>query len=215
VDKYLREAKEITPSSRKRFQEELDLWMEVTGTPLMQAMVYPLVYATAERGVRQVVAKLRLTFDLVQEGLTGYAEREAAFLARVMGETTGRAVVDAVSKGLAEGDLIADLTRRLQDLPAFSPTRARTVARTETTRAWNGAQRDAMETYQASSGRIVEKIWLSARDDRVRDEHVELDGTQIPVDQAFSNGLTEPGEPNCRCTLLYTITDPLGGRPDR
>ena len=72
-----------------------------------------------------------------------------------------------------------------------------------------------METYQASSGRIVEKIWLSARDDRVRDEHVELDGTQIPVDQAFANGLTEPGEPNCRCTLLYTITDPLGGRPDR
>ena len=45
-------------------------------------------------------------------------------------------------------------------------------------------------------------------DDRVREEHVDLDdGSWIGIDEEFGNGLTEPGEPNCRCTLIYDIED--------
>jgi uncharacterized protein with gpF-like domain len=53
-------------------------------------------------------------------------------------------------------------------------------------------------------------MWLSARDSRVRDEHVELDGQEKDVDEAFSNGLQQPGEPNCRCTLTYRVLEPDG-----
>lgn len=55
------------------------------------------------------------------------------------------------------------------------------------------------------------KIWRSAGDNRVRDSHAHLDGTEIDIDGTFSNGLKRPKDPNgrpeevcnCRCTLLW------------
>lgn len=55
------------------------------------------------------------------------------------------------------------------------------------------------------------KIWRSAGDNRVRDSHAHLDGTEIDIDGTFSNGLKRPKDPNgrpeevcnCRCTILW------------
>jgi uncharacterized protein with gpF-like domain len=52
--------------------------------------------------------------------------------------------------------------------------------------------------------------WLTARDDRVRDSHQELDGEVAAVGDRFSNGLLYPLDPagppeeivNCRCVAL-------------
>jgi len=176
--------------------------------PQFIAKVYPLLTKTGGTGVRRLAARLRLSFSVLEPGLLKYSRREAAFLAEVMGKTTGRAVARAVQEGLEAGETIGDLVKRLTDLPAFNRERAKLVARSETTRAWNGAQRTSMSEYQKRSGNKVFKSWLSARDDRVRDEHVALDdGTEIPIDSAFDNGLTEPGEPNCRCSLTYRVAD--------
>ena len=211
AEDYLREGKEITPTSGRRLDEEFAEWMETTGLPLMRTLVYPLVFSTADKAVKQAAAKLGLSFSVFEEAILAYAERETAFLVEVMGETTGKAVAGIVQDGLAAGDLIRDLTQRLEDSAQFSRTRAKLVARTETTRAWNGSQRSSLSEYAKTSGKTVTKIWLSAQDDRVRDEHIELDGTQLPIDSLFDNGLTEPGEPNCRCTLIFQISDPLDG----
>lgn len=207
----LREVKAITSASGDEFEGEFALWMEQTGLPLMRSLVYPLVFTTAEKATKQAAAKLGLSFSVFEQAILRYAERETAFLVGVMGETTGKAVAGIVQDGLAAGDLIRDLTKRLEDSAQFSRTRAKLVARTETTRAWNGSQRTSLSEYARTSGRGVEKSWLSARDDRVRDEHIDLDdGEFYPIDEMFANGLTEPGEPNCRCTLVYRLTDPLG-----
>ncbi len=59
------------------------------------------------------------------------------------------------------------------------------------------------------------KTWLTAEDDRVREEHVEADGQTVPIDQPFDVGgeaLDYPGDPagsdamvcNCRCTVIYS-----------
>ena len=49
------------------------------------------------------------------------------------------------------------------------------------------------------------------KDDRVRDEHLDapagVGGEKRRIDEPFSNGLQEPSEPNCRCTLLYSVED--------
>jgi SPP1 gp7 family putative phage head morphogenesis protein len=160
--------------------------------------------------VRKAAARIGLAFDVLEPGLLKYASEESAFLARVMGETTGRAVAKAVQDGLAAGETVNQLVKRLEQLPDFSRTRARLVARTETTRAWNGAQRRALTDFQRRSGRRVRKSWLSARDARVRDEHAAIDGEEKAVDEAFSNGLQQPGEPNCRCTLTYRVLEADG-----
>lgn len=206
--KYLAEEKQTDPGSSETFLTNVRQYLENEVLPGFAALLYPLVHGTAEKAVRTVTAKLGFSFGIFEEGLARYAEREAVFLAEVMGQTTGDAVADAVQKGLDEGETIQKLTKRLEQLPAFDRTRAKLVARTETTRAWNGSQRESMSNYQAETGMPMEKLWLSARDDRVRDEHDELDnGEWYPVDAVFANGLTEPGEPNCRCTLLYRVAE--------
>ena len=205
--KYLKDEKQTDPKTAKVFVAKVEEFLE-DNLPELLAFVYPLVFSTAKAGVKQAAAKLGLSFGVLQEGLLGYAERESAFLSTVMNGTTGKDVAKAVQKGLEAGETVGSLTKRLGQLPAFDRARAKMTARTETTRAWNGAQRETLSGYQADSGNKVEKSWLSSRDDRVRIEHVDLDdGSWIPVDATFGNGLKEPGEPNCRCTLIYRIPD--------
>jgi SPP1 gp7 family putative phage head morphogenesis protein len=199
-------AKALDKGGARQFELELTDHLRRKAVPRLRKQVYPLVLSTGKSAVRNVAAKVGLSFNVLEPGLLNYAKEEAEFLAKVMGETTGRLVADTVQRGLADGDTIAQLRKRLQDAPAFNRQRAQLVARTETTRAWNGAQRRSLSEYSDSTGSRVTKAWLSSQDDRVREEHAELDGEEVGVDEAFSNGLMEPGEPNCRCTLTYDVT---------
>ena len=211
--KYLKAEKQTDPNSVDLFVAQVDMFL-ADDLPAMLKLVFPLVFSTGKAGVKQAAAKLGLSFSIFEEGLTSYADREAAFLAEVMGTTTGEAVAASVQKGLLEGETIGALTKRLETLPAFDRARAKLTARTETTRAWNGAQRNGLSEYQAESGNQVEKSWLSARDGvpPTRQEHADQDnGEWIPIDSVFTiTGLLEPSDPNCRCTLLYRIPDPTG-----
>lgn len=180
--------------------------------PRLLRKVHPLVTQTGTTAVRRLGAKVGISFRVLQPGLSAYAKEEAHFLASVMGKTTATRVVAAVQAGLNAGDTVRGLIKRLEDLPAFDRDRAKMVARTETTRAWNGAQRRSMSEYEKSTGKQVTKTWLNSGDDRVRDEHLDqkdggVGGETVGVNEEFSNGLLEPGEPNCRCTLLYAIGD--------
>ena len=152
-----------------------------------------------------MASSLRLSFGVLEPGLMRYAREESAFLAEVMGETTGRAVADAVQRGLEAGETVRDLAKRLEELPAFSRERAKLVSRTETTRSWNGAQRRSLSDYSRESGQKATKTWLTAGDDRVRDEHAAMEGEERGIDEEFSNGEQSPSSPNCRCTCVYSL----------
>lgn len=85
---------------------------------------------------------------------------------------------------------------------------AETNARTATLDALKLGQelswRDAIEKGILPEGAQLYKQWKSVGDDRVRDEHKEMDGETVPFDQAYSNGETVPGEStyNCRCVSI-------------
>lgn len=225
VGKALREARDavlgIAESVLERKQEEAEPdaviefigavgeWVRKEGSPLFRRTTLPLVISTGTTAVRRLGNAVNLSFAVLEEGLLEFAAEEADFLADVMGETTGRMVAETVQDQLAEGGLITDIRKALRDDHAFSTTRAQLVARTETTRAWNGAQRRSMSTWERNQDETERafKTWLSSRDARVRPEHQELDGTRLRIDQLFDNGLQNPGEPNCRCTLLYEIEE--------
>lgn len=59
------------------------------------------------------------------------------------------------------------------------------------------------------NGVHFQKKWVSARDSRVRDSHIELDGVMVEPEEPFPNGLYYPKDPegppeevyNCRCTM--------------
>lgn len=197
----------LDPASVVAFLEAVKEFVSGPAAEALRTAAAPLVASTARQAVASVAAQVRLSFDVLQPGLDTYIERELDFLVQVMGETTAKRVAETVQTHLDVGGAFDDLRKRLATLPEFSRRRAAMVARTETTRAWNGAQREQMSGYAARTGRLAFKTWLSSRDERVRDEHVALDGTKLRVDETFANGLTAPGEPNCRCTMLYTFEE--------
>lgn len=100
-------------------------------------------------------------------------------------DTTRAAVQAAVEQGLREGLTVREVQNRLKNLPQFGVARALAVARTETTRALNAGNQEALR-HGVSVGARVRKMWLSARDMHVRDAHVALDGQVVAAGEHFT-----------------------------
>lgn len=91
------------------------------------------------------------------------------------------------------------------------------VAETETHRTINEGGYEAAERYaEEHPGVTVYKTWETMMDDKVRDEHEELQGATIPLDARFyswtGDSALKPGDfmspelnINCRCLLRYTV----------
>ncbi len=88
--------------------------------------------------------------------------------------------------------------------------RAKTIARTEVGKVSSWSQERAAK----STGKTLEKEWLSERDDKVRSAHFELDNQRVPLNSFYLyNGikLDRPRDPNapiglianCRCSETY------------
>lgn len=199
---------QLDPESVATFLGAVSAFMNEEGKAQLRRTLEPLVSDTVTKSARRLTARLGFGFNIVQEGVRNYAQNETTFLVEKMGEHTGRKVAQTVQKALDERVPFTELRTRLGTLDAFSPKRAELVARTETTRATNGAQRRAAVEYESETGQRVEKTWISSRDDRVREAHDFFDdGDFYPIDHEW-DGLTEPSEPNCRCTLGYRIVRP-------
>jgi uncharacterized protein with gpF-like domain len=56
---------------------------------------------------------------------------------------------------------------------------------------------------------MTTKIWVAVMDEATRDSHAMVDGEEVPIDHAFSNGLLYPADSsapaeeviNCRCVI--------------
>ena len=90
------------------------------------------------------------------------------------------------------------------------------VAETETHRTINEGGYEAAERYAKDHpGVTIYKTWKTMMDDKVRDEHEELQGATVPLDARFyswtGDSALRPGDfmspelnINCRCLLRYT-----------
>jgi SPP1 gp7 family putative phage head morphogenesis protein len=121
-------------------------------------------------------------------------------------------------EGLAEGDSIDMLTRRVRSVLASTDVRAKTIARTEVIGASNAGSLAQMRAAGADAP--VAKTWLATGDARTRPSHREADGQLVLLEQQFEVGgatLDHPGDPagparevvNCRCTVTYQFEDDL------
>ena len=112
-----------------------------------------------------------------------------------------------------EENIIQRLKKRYAE--RMERLRARTIARTESLRGLHRAS-DEMYTDAELTGQIdpIDRKWLTARDERVRASHRDLNGLVRRINESFPHGLMYPGDPsapasetiNCRCVLRYLIT---------
>lgn len=132
-------------------------------------------------------------------------------------ENTRNAVRKTLGEGILAGESMSDLEGRIRDYFRQSRRgRARTIARTETVAAANYGALTGMR-----QGSIDKKMWLSSRDERVRDTHkpeTGMDGQIVGVNDNFisPSGATGPfpGDMstaaetiNCRCTIISVINN--------
>lgn len=84
-----------------------------------------------------------------------------------------------------------------EDNPFF----VETLLRTQTQLAYGAAR---WEEYESPG--IAEIIWgytyITVGDDRVRENHAELDGVTLPKDDKFWNNFFPPNGYNCRCQVV-------------
>lgn len=206
ADKYLGSAKGDgpTPAQRKRFFASVRTYLKGESAKAWTAASEKLATKHAERSTAAVVSDLGFGFDVVKPGIATFAKEEVGFLVTSIGDTTRDAIERSVTSGLESGASIRDIARNLRDLPAFNRDRAKLVARTESARVMNGAPTRMLQDREAETGRVFMKTWSTALDDRVRDEHVAMEGESVPVGKEFSNGLEFPSEPNCRCVVTFS-----------
>ena len=162
--------------------------------------------ATEALGDLEDAVPIEVDFDIKVERIAQYIA-ERTNLVKGINDITYRKLKEIVIQVVQEGKTVIDLRDEIRGMfKDMTAGRAMTIARTETVGAYNFGTVEAWR----QSGVVQTKTWLSARDDRVRDSHKELDGETVPLDQIFSNGLEFPGQTggapgeviNCRCNLL-------------
>ena len=170
--------------------------------------VLPLYISLFKEAGEDAMSFLRVdkpfTIDKTNVGPVIFAalKARAVFFSKSVNDTTLSALTSTLTEGITEGEGIVFLTDRIKNIyDDFTKYRAELIARTETNAVVNEGN---LEAYEQSE--VVQwKEWIATLDDRVRDEHLAMDGDIIKLHGTFSNGLEYPNEPNCRCAVAPVV----------
>ena len=139
-----------------------------------------------------------------------YAERRGARLLRIDGDlnlvnAVQNRVNTLVARTIENGESLQTLQANLRKDIAFSPERARVIARTETATAQGQGAKEA-----ANQQDLNQKRWITQADELVSDECLaNASEGWISIVDPFSSGVdTIPQHPNCRCNVRYRRFDP-------
>ncbi len=138
------------------------------------------------------------------EALLEALNARSEFFTQSMLNTDYNELTQIISDGIIEGKGIDAIGRDIRGyFDNMSVARAKTIARTETGRIVSQATNEAYRQSAVVTG----KEWLTAGDDRVRDEHVLNAGVIVDTGGAFPDGEHYPGESsiNCRCALAPAV----------
>lgn len=158
----------------------------------------------------------KFEFDPWLREVRNWIEAVVAEKVTKISRTTKDMIKREIALGFEEGDSTVEIAERLQrQYGDFSVRRAMTIARTEVVAASNSGSHFAAE----QTGLEYERVWLSSRDDRVRDDHADMDGVTAakaePFEAPDGSQMMFPGDTslgadasqtiNCRCTETFEV----------
>lgn len=182
-------------------------YLRDVSAPAWMKSTTPMILHGSERGTAVIAADIGINYNLLHPHVVTFAKKEAAWMVKGISETTRDSVANALAAALEKGLGTADVARAVSDAGGFAPSRSKLIARTESTRVSTGAPTESLKLHAQATGRRYVKTWSGALDDRERDEHVALEGETVGIDEKFSNGLSYPSEPNCRCATIFSEAD--------
>lgn len=140
-----------------------------------------------------------------EEDLTDFLEVAAlrnASLIRGLADDILKRVAQETTTALLAGESVKDLQARLRKQLEVSDSRARLIARDQTSKLTSDLNRKRHEEAGVDS-----YIWRTSQDERVRPRHSRLEGTKYRYGE--STGAEEglpPGQPiQCRCTAQGVV----------
>lgn len=158
--------------------------------------------ATDEQ-IRQVRAVLGVApnfYDqpIIDGMLNDWKRRNGAFITQFSNDEIDAAQA-VVSRGVRSGTATRDIQKELRRRFNITNNRAERIARTEI------SQLNAQITRERQRELGVEKFtWITAQDERVRDQHQAWSGLEFEWDNPPDGVL--PGEPiNCRCSSVMSV----------
>lgn len=127
-----------------------------------------------------------------------------------------RSVLDKAIQTEMDIDSVVDSLD--QSVETFAVGRSKVIARTEVLTDVSVGHEVKRQQIAESLPQVADKMkkmWVTARDNKVRDEHDHMDGEVVGKDDNFSNGLKFPRDPNgpahevvnCRCAVIDFIED--------
>ena len=175
----------------------------------------PLFRAMLADSIRGTVQQLPIDFEFTPDRLDILVNEQIGGMIKDISKTTRAQVKESIRMGLAEGESVGQIQRTLVQSKTFSPARALTIARTESTRSVSAGSLQAMKEAEARGVRM-KKQWISARDGNERDSHMDLDGKAVNINENFTsiNGNSGPGpgqlgaaedDINCRCVAVPLV----------
>lgn len=158
------------------------------------------------------VKRAQSAFEALMEE---WVSTQALTRAKLIADTDRDDVIDAIGRGLAEGEGTAAIASKIRKVSSLTPSRAATVARTETHAAATYGSIQGVRQAEEELGVRMTKEWLATNDDRTRPDHRAADGQQVALGEKFTVGgepMDRPGDPsasaanlvNCRCAIIYT-----------
>lgn len=131
-----------------------------------------------------------------------------------------RKLQSELTTGLLKGESINNIAKRIKTVSEGYLKDTVRIARTETTRVMNSAKQ-AVGDDGKKMGLTMEKVWVSAQDDRTRHDHLAMDGVAVPNDEPFTlpdgSQMFYPGDIslgagaeqvcNCRCTMINRVVE--------
>jgi len=160
----------------------------------------------------RMITELRKQNEQFEAIYQEYARNNLGMKIVGINEVTRRYVRRYVTRGLNEGLGVALIANSIRnERKRFSKVRSATISRTETHNAVSFANHRVAQSMNLPNQR---KRWIATQDERTRNQHMQVNGQELPIDEDFIvNGvpMSYPGDPrggagnviNCRCVLLY------------
>jgi SPP1 gp7 family putative phage head morphogenesis protein len=181
----------------RKFAETLGPWAEAAATR-MATDVDRRNAAIWQKAAGKISAGLKQQLLAAVDGVTlaDVIRRNAQSIMDLPLGAAGR-IGDLAAKAMTSGMRAETLTKRIAELADASEGRARSIARTEVSKASTSLTR-----VRAASVQSEGYIWRTSRDGDVRDSHAHMEGKFVRWDdpQRLDGMSGHAGEfPNCRC----------------
>lgn len=155
-----------------------------------------------------------IAFDVHNTRADRQIVKQSQRFAKDVNVTTRKDLKRVLTEGFREGESVPKLAKRIRGVfdkaiergedIVNTGSRARTIARTEIIGASNGGSLEGMKQSKV----VKKKEWLTAKDDRVRDAHEDMDGVTVGINELFAPGdgaVQYPQSINERCTVVASL----------